>query len=209
MKAKLKLICIPLLLFSLSALGQKTTKPASLIGRWDLDVDIFGQQSPAWLEVKHSGHKTLVGRVMFVFGSARPVSKINFENGKFSFSIPPQWDQGDEDILFEGELKDDKLKGTVTYVDKKVYNWTGVRAPSLKSNMNPEWDKPVKLFNGKDLQGWHASGDKNQWIVESGVLKSPKSGSNLITDRKFTDFKLHIEFRYPKNGNSGVYLRGR
>jgi hypothetical protein len=41
------------------------------------------------------------------------------------------------------------------------------------------------------------------------VLSSPKSGSNLITDRKFGDFTLHVEFRYPKESNSGVYLRGR
>ena len=26
---------------------------------------------------------------------------------------------------------------------------------------------------------------------------------------KFTDFKLHIEFKIPKRGNSGIYLRGR
>ena len=31
----------------------------------------------------------------------------------------------------------------------------------------------------------------------------------MVTDRKFTDFKLHAEFRYPKGSNSGVYLRGR
>jgi hypothetical protein len=49
----------------------------------------------------------------------------------------------------------------------------------------------------------------NQWVVENGVLRSPKSGANLVTDNKFTDFKLHIEFRYDKGSNSGVYLRGR
>src|SRR4030095_11394836 len=57
--------------------------------------------------------------------------------------------------------------------------------------------------------GWHISGQDKQWIIESGVLKSPKPGSNLITNTVFTDFKLHIEFRYSKNGNSGIYLRGR
>ena len=50
---------------------------------------------------------------------------------------------------------------------------------------------------------------ENQWIVESGVLKSPKSGSNLVSEQKFDDFKLHLEFKYPKGSNSGVYLRGR
>ena len=49
----------------------------------------------------------------------------------------------------------------------------------------------------------------NQWVVENGVLKSPHSGSNIRTEKTFNDFKLHIEFRYPEESNSGVYLRGR
>ena len=50
---------------------------------------------------------------------------------------------------------------------------------------------------------------ENQWKVEDGILRSLKSGSNLVTDGTFTDFQLHIEFRYQKGSNSGVYLRGR
>ena len=34
-------------------------------------------------------------------------------------------------------------------------------------------------------------------------------GANMRTTRKFDDFKLHIEFNCPQDGNSGVYLRGR
>jgi hypothetical protein len=93
-------------------------------------------------------------------------------------------------------------------VDGKNYNWTAVRAPLLKREKQPVWGTPVKLFNGKDLQGWHATGE-NQWKAEAGNLVSPKSGANLVSDQKFTDFKLHIEFRIPKGSNSGVYLRGR
>ena len=66
----------------------------------------------------------------------------------------------------------------------------------------------MSLFNGRDTKGWHAMG-ANQWVAEGGILRSPHSGSNLVTDSIFTDFKLHIEFRYPKESNSGVYLRGR
>ena len=40
-------------------------------------------------------------------------------------------------------------------------------------------------------------------------MKSPAKGSNIQTDAVFNDFKLHIEFRYTKGCNSGVYLRGR
>src|SRR6266496_3487867 len=97
----------------------------------------------------------------------------------------------------------------VTFPNGNNYNCTAVRAPSLHRNKPPVWGKPVRLFDGKDTKGWHMSGEINQWVVENGILKSPKPGSNIITDASFTDFKLHIEFRYPENGNSGVYLRGR
>jgi hypothetical protein len=46
-------------------------------------------------------------------------------------------------------------------------------------------------------------------VVDGGVLRNQKSGGNLVTDRTFEDFKLHLEFRYPAGSNSGVYLRGR
>ena len=100
------------------------------------------------------------------------------------------------------------LKGTVVFPDGKKYEWTGVRAPSLKRDREPVWGKPIRLFSGTDLKGWHAMGE-NQWKAENGILRSPKSGANLVTDERFQDFKLHIEFRYPKGSNSGVYLRGR
>src|SRR5690606_27402274 len=143
-----------------------------------------------------------------ITGSARPISIIHFKDGKISFSLPPQWEEEDNDLSFEGTLQNDVLTGTMKAANGKTYNWTGRRAPSLRRDKAPVWGEPIKLFNGKNLDGWKALGE-NQWVAENGVLKSPKSGSNLVTERKFDDFKLHIEFRYPKGSNSGVYLRGR
>ena len=163
---------------------------------------------PSWLEVTLSGNSTLVGRFVAEGGSARPISRVNFKDGKMSFSIPPQWEPGENDIIIEGILQGDKLSGTITGSDGKSYDWTAVRAPLLKRTKAPVWGTQVKLFNGKDLSGWHTEG-QNQWQAVDGVLRSPKSGSNILTDKTFTDFKLHIEFRYPKGSNSGVYLRGR
>jgi hypothetical protein len=90
----------------------------------------------------------------------------------------------------------------------KEYQWVGRRAPSLKRAKPPVWGAPVSIFNGHDLKGWHANGN-NQWLAEGGVLRSPHSGANILTDGKYFDFKLHIEFRCPAGSNSGVYLRGR
>lgn len=180
----------------------------SIEGRWDMILYVSGKPLPSWLEVRHSGVRTLVGDYVGTGGSARPISKINFSGGTISFSLPPQWEKETNDISFEGVMTGDSLSGTMVSAAGKTSNWSAVRAPSLRRQSEPAWGSPIKLFSGSDLKGWHASGE-NQWKAEGGILRSPKSGSNLITDKTFTDFKLHIEFRYPKESNSGIYLRGR
>lgn len=180
-----------------------------LIGHWDLTIEFNGRQAPSWLEVKLSGYRTLVGRFVGISGSARPISKVVFADGKFSFSIPPQWEKGELDLTVEGELTAAGMEGSIVMPDGKKYSWKGVRAPLLKRTAAPAWGKPIALFNGKDLTGWKALGNNNQWEVKNGILTSSHSGVNLATEQKFNDFKLHVEFRYQKGSNSGVYLRGR
>jgi hypothetical protein len=182
--------------------------PSPIEGRWDLTINKNGKELPSWLEVSHSGIKSLVGSFVAEGGSARPVSKIKFEQGKISFSIPPQWDEGDQEMVFEGVLEGDQMTGTIYGSDKINRPFKGVRAPALIRDREPAWGKPMELFNGKNLDGWRHDG-KKQWSAEEGLLRNNDPGSNLITEKKFNDFKLHIEFRYPKGSNSGVYLRGR
>jgi hypothetical protein len=203
------ILCFSIVTFSAKASHIiEAADSLSLEGRWDISIVMDGKENPSWLEVRHSGHHTWVGHFVGVSGSARPISKINIEGNKFNFSIPPQWEEGTGDMAFEGKADGKGLSGSVIFPDGKSYSWTAMRAPSLRSQKQGQWGKPVALIQENSLKGWHALGD-NQWIVEKGILRSPKSGSNLVTDERFTDFKLHIEFRYPKGSNSGVYLRGR
>jgi len=210
-KTMTKLVVIGMILFTYS--GCIYANPflfgdPAIEGRWDITVDKGDKKVPSWLDVRHSGNRTLVGYFVSESGSARPVSKINFKDGKLNFSIPPQWEDGDNDFILEGSLNNGSLSGIITSCDGKKYPWTGVRAPSLVRTTPPVWGNPVTLFNGKNTDGWYAMGP-NQWIAKNGILTSEKSGSNLVTKDKFSDFKLHIEFRYPKESNSGIYLRGR
>ena len=164
---------------------------------------------PMWLEVRKSGTRTLVGQFVATHGSARPVARVEVSGSAFRFAIPPQWERGDGDFIVTGELQGDQMSGFATYPDGQTFPWVAVRAPSLRRAAPKAWSEPVSLFNGSDLSGWHVVGGENNWVVENGVLRNLKPGGNLISDRLFDDFQLHVEFRLPERGNSGVYLRGR
>ncbi len=184
------------------------TDQGQLIGRWNLTVDENGKSAPAWLEVRKSGLGRLVGSFVAVHGSARPVSEVSFDQGRFRFSIPPQWEGGEHDLELFGRLAANGISGTIVMPDGQIHTWEGVRAPSLKRDSQPAWGTPIDLFNGRDLDGWYADAE-NQWTVRNGVLTNPQAGANLISEQKFEDFKLTVEFRFPEGSNAGVYLRGR
>jgi hypothetical protein len=89
------------------------------------------------------------------------------------------------------------------------------------------------LLNGKDLTGWHGAGQgRNDWLATTGILWErllgptrlspvPAKGEggtilngaggrtvNLVSDEKFGDVELYLEFMIAKGSNSGVYLHG-
>jgi hypothetical protein len=210
MKNYFKIIFIALFVLPTSLLKANGVEEKDPIeGRWDLTVNLNGRMAASWLEVRHTGINGYIGRFVWEGGSARPISKVEFKDGKVYFHIPAQWEKTDNELIFNGVLANDKLSGTIINTDEKSYSFTGERAPKLWRENAPQWGAPIILFNGKDLTGWQAIDRANQWIVVNGVLTSPKAGANIRTEKTFNDFKLHIEFRYPKGSNSGVYLRGR
>jgi hypothetical protein len=184
--------------------------PGSIVGRWDLMVHTASGAYPSWLEVRRSG-RSLVGAFVGRFGSARPVGRVDYRVGRLRFSVPPQFEGRTDDLAFEGKLDGDTLQGQTTDDRGRPATWTGRRAPALKRTKTPAWGEPVELFNGKDLTGWRPrhAGIKNGWQVQGDMLVNAVPGNDLVTEQKFTDFKLHAEFRYPKGSNSGIYLRGR
>jgi len=190
--------------------ADATASIQPFLGRWDLILKTPVRDSPSWLEITQENGQ-LKARMVSRWGHARPLPKVEISNGRITFVSPKEEEERKDDMVFQGKLSGETLAGTTTGPDGTPWQWTGVRAPSLKRTSAPEWGKPEQLFNGKDLTGWKASDPsaKATWKVENGTLVSPGRGPELISDAKFEDFKLHVEFNCAPGSNSGVYLRGR
>ena len=71
-------------------------------------------------------------------------------------------------------------------------------------------NKPVSLFNGRDLTGWTIHGTE-KWYVDNGNLvceSGPdKQYGYLSTNKNYRNFILTLEFKQEANGNSGVFFR--
>jgi hypothetical protein len=186
-----------------------TDAQMALVGRWNLVVQSPHGEHPAWLEIARSGHQTLVGQFVGGHGSVRPIAHVEVDERGLRFSIPPQFERGTNNLTVEGRLEGDQLVGSLVLPDGAEATWSGRRAPSLRRSSPPAWGEPITLFNGVDLSGWHVIQGPNNWEVSDGILRNVKTGGNIVTDQRFDDFQLHLEFRYAPRGNSGVYLRGR
>jgi Domain of Unknown Function (DUF1080) len=70
--------------------------------------------------------------------------------------------------------------------------------------------KPVPIFNGKDLSGWTINGtelwyvDGKELVCESGP---DKQYGYLSTKKNYKNFILTLQFKQEANGNSGVFIR--
>lgn len=177
-------------------------------GRWDITVTTPDSTYPGWMELVDKDGAPQV-RVQPRAGSVFPVTGVKMEGSHLILTLAPA--SGNRPgTVWDLTANAGKLTGTMKRGGKEAGQVSAVRAPELKRASPAAWTDPEPIFNGKDLTGWepdNAAG--NHWVAKDGVLLNESKGANLKTTRKFDDFKLHIEFNCPDNGNSGVYLRGR
>jgi hypothetical protein len=88
---------------------------------------------------------------------------------------------------------------------------TGCREPARQAAGAPAAEPGfVKLFNGKDLTGWEASGGA-LWTVQDGLLVGTQgrdyAPGDLFTKDSFDDFAAIVTYRVEWPCNSGVWFR--
>jgi hypothetical protein len=187
------------------------TNAQPLNGRWDLTIKTASETYPSWLEVAEGGKVRVVGQV----ASVHPGEDVKNGGAHLSFTTS-EWFGKQMKVVWDVTAAGGNLTGTQKREDGTEGKLSGARAPALNRAVPANWSQAEPLFNGKDLTGWEpivtgepGKSPANNWKAENGELVNEAAGANIKTTRKFTDFKLHVEYNCPQDGNSGVYLRGR
>jgi Domain of Unknown Function (DUF1080) len=191
------------------AIAQRLPETASPFqGRWDIVLTMAdGSPSPRWMDYVE-GRDPLI-RIQPSGGSVHPAYDVNVDGAHITLTMNKASDKRPA-TTWDLRIKNKLLTGTQTTGDQ-VAQISGVKAPDLKRDPPKQWTKAEPIFNGKDLAGWEPTNPKakNNWVAEDGMLVNTEHGANIKSTRKFDDFKLHVEFNCPEEGNSGIYLRGR
>ncbi|MHC4573727.1 MAG: 3-keto-disaccharide hydrolase [Planctomycetota bacterium] len=67
-----------------------------------------------------------------------------------------------------------------------------------------------RLFNGKDLTGWKATGGA-KWVIKDGTIVGTQgengAAGDLLTENTYKDFLLTVTYRVEWPCNSGIWFR--
>jgi hypothetical protein len=189
-------------------------------GRWDITANTKPRPRAWWLELTGVGTPSPAGKFVSAYaGDMNKVDTISVENGelRFSFNLPPNRNAKapQPNPVYRARLVNGKLEGTLTAEGQPgpPTQWTGVRSPNIPDKDDGTWKEgtPIALFNGKDISGWKALNPETEmkWTVQDGVLRNAPPTTDIISEQKFWNFKLHVDFRIVARSNSGIGLRGR
>jgi hypothetical protein len=217
-------------LFTACAAALAADDALPYLGRWALTIPGGGA---GWLGVE-AKDGALKGSILWGGGSVLPVNAVQVEGDHLVVTRLHESRQKDAAGKTVKKVTTETITARVTgdqmslttrrtredgSAEGKSEDFKGKRIPPLPSAPDlsqVKFGDPIKLFNGVDLAGWKTMGAPSGWSVQDGVLVNEakqepgkhKSYANIRTEREFEDFNLTLEFRVPKGGNSGVYLRG-
>lgn len=180
-------------------------------GRWDLTVTGEPRGRAWWLEIQGAGTAQPKGTFISAYaGDLNVIEELTIAGNELTFGFKPK-DRGH--LVYKARLTGDTLEGVFLDNGKQRFTFRGVRAPEIAEKDDGSWKKgkPVELFNGRDMTGWKPllAGVPLGWKVAGGILTNEPKANNLISDSKFWNFELHVEYRVGPHSNSGIGLRGR
>ena len=191
---------------------------ADFNGRWNLRPGNDPRGRVWWLEVTGAGTPAMKGRFVGAPGGQMDeIPVIRLEGNELVWEFERAYGRGDDRRskgVYRARIDGGKLMGHFEVAGRPGRtDFSGKRAPVIKDKDDGSWkpDKPVELFNGKNLSGWvsRIPGREIEWDVKNGILVNRERAADIMSEAKFWNFKLHAEYRVGKGSNSGIGLRGR
>jgi hypothetical protein len=227
--------CLPAVLLSLFCVSNYSRADAaenSFAGDWALTLP---DDHAGWLEVEGTGNR-VHARMLWGWGSVFKLDGARLDGEKLLLTRLHDTETKKPDgtkakikiaetitVTRDGDSL--KLVSVTPKSDgsgEDRSEFTGKRLPAMPPApdlSDLKFGETVQLFGGDNMDGWRLVEPDavNGWSVHDGLLcntqiqepgKPHKNYGNLRTVAEFEDFTLHAETRVPKNGNSGIYLRG-
>lgn len=107
-----------------------------------------------------------------------------------------------------------KLKPLVILMFMLIFGTGVAMTQAQKPNTLTQKEKEdgwVLLFDGKTTDGWRGYNSDNfperGWVVEDGTLTflADSGGGDIITEKKYGNYILSLEWKVEKGGNSGIF----
>jgi endoglucanase len=111
-------------------------------------------------------------------------------------------------------ILDGSVPATGGWTDSDLKEWGRFVRNRLQAGWPAQESKTVKLFNGRNLDGWVGYLDDpsldpaKEFTVKKGTIRLSGKLGYLRTERSYTDYKLDLEWRWSEEAsNSGIFLR--
>lgn len=198
--------------------GCLTAGDEAFNGRWIIQPLGGNNGRVLWLEVSGAGSASVTGAMVGggPGGQLDTIRDPSIERGQLFFHLERRFGRNRETVAkthVVAALQGGTLYGTALRQRGGPLLWVGERAPVLPERDDGTWreGRRVDLFDGSGIEGWHTlrPGREEGWYVEGGVLKNRRRADLLVSDARFWNFRLQIEYLVHAGMNGGIGLRGR
>lgn len=186
-------------------------------GRWIIQPLGENNGRVLWLEINGAGSDSITGAMVGggPGGQLDGIRDARIQRGQLQFRLERRLGPRRETVVTTpvvAALEGRRLHGAALR-QRGPLLWVGERAPLLSDRDDGSWKEgdPADLFDGTGIEGWHTlrPGREDGWYAEGGVLKNRRRADVLVSDSKFWNFRLHIEYLVHPGMNGGIGLRGR